>query len=101
MEQVAVNFIDLTTANVLALFVIGFIGGLVSGFIAAKSPPRGANGGLQDTKTTTGDVMYTLYGSNGSGSAAIEAALGSSVRPAASSRQRRGRPTTRSPRCSR
>ena len=35
LEPVAVNFIDLTTANVLALFVIGFIGGLVSGFIGS------------------------------------------------------------------
>ncbi len=35
MEQVAVNFIDLTTANVLSLFVIGFFGGLVSGFIGS------------------------------------------------------------------
>jgi hypothetical protein len=35
MEQLAVNFIDLTTANVLSLFVIGFIGGLVSGFIGS------------------------------------------------------------------
>ena len=30
-----VNFIDLTTANVVSLFVIGFIGGLVSGFIGS------------------------------------------------------------------
>ena len=35
MEPVAVNFIDLTTANVLSLFVIGFVGGLVSGFIGS------------------------------------------------------------------
>ncbi len=35
LEPLAVNFIDLTTANVLALFVIGFIGGLVSGFIGS------------------------------------------------------------------
>lgn len=35
LEPVAVNFIDLTTANVLSLFVIGFIGGLVSGFIGS------------------------------------------------------------------
>jgi len=35
LEPVAVNFIDLTSANVLALFVIGFIGGLVSGFIGS------------------------------------------------------------------
>lgn len=34
-ESAAVNFIDLTTANVLSLFVIGFIGGLVSGFIGS------------------------------------------------------------------
>ena len=35
METVAVNFIDLTVANVLSLLVIGFIGGLVSGFIGS------------------------------------------------------------------
>src|SRR3989338_461068 len=35
LEPVAVNFIDLTTANVLSLFVIGFVGGLVSGFIGS------------------------------------------------------------------
>ena len=35
METVVVNFIDLTTGNVLLLFVIGFVGGLVSGFIGS------------------------------------------------------------------
>ena len=35
METLPVNFIDLTTANVLSLFVIGFVGGLVSGFIGS------------------------------------------------------------------
>jgi hypothetical protein len=35
MEQLTVNFIDLTTANVLALLAIGFVGGLVSGFIGS------------------------------------------------------------------
>ena len=35
MDSVAVNFIDLTVANVLVLLVIGFIGGLVSGFIGS------------------------------------------------------------------
>ena len=34
-ESIAVNFIDLTALNVLSLFVIGFIGGLVSGFIGS------------------------------------------------------------------
>ena len=35
MEQVSVNFIDLTAANVVALLLIGFVGGLVSGFIGS------------------------------------------------------------------
>lgn len=35
MEPAPAHFIDLTTANVLLLLVIGFIGGLVSGFIGS------------------------------------------------------------------
>ena len=35
MEQAALQFIDLQHGNVLALLVIGFIGGLVSGFIGS------------------------------------------------------------------
>lgn len=35
MEHVVVEFIDLSTASVLSLLLIGFIGGLVSGFIGS------------------------------------------------------------------
>ncbi len=35
MEQVSANFIDLTVVNVLSLLLIGFVGGLVSGFIGS------------------------------------------------------------------
>ena len=35
MEQVAIQFIDLTLPNVVFLLLVGFIGGLVSGFIGS------------------------------------------------------------------
>lgn len=35
MDASTVNFIDLTAANVAFLFIVGFIGGLVSGFIGS------------------------------------------------------------------
>src|SRR3990172_9262296 len=35
MEHAALQFIDLQYGNVLALFAIGFVGGLVSGFIGS------------------------------------------------------------------
>ena len=34
----AANFIDLNYMNVLYLFIVGFIGGLVSGFIGQAGP---------------------------------------------------------------